>query len=234
MLSAGLNDPLQVEASTLSSTDDCVALALNTSPTTKQDQENLVMWMRQELGATSSGFIGQAPHSATIILNQDNEEQPRTDAFVHVDASIEVKGGVLSLIPRSRKADLLVGLGSDLMRSSPVILPFLIVSDATGLGGGWQMTVRINEDNSPSGDMYCWALMLPQEGIVRIYGNDDPESQIIDSSRLNTKDQLVVYAKPNQGMGMYLTAPYVTDAPTTYRHENDNLALLVVCLIAGP
>ena len=221
---------------TIDPSGDCASV---TSPIThrfSRDMASLVEWLRESNGSIpgqGSSFSHQPVKVGADSL-KSSMVSPDAGLRVNVNAFIDVKGGVLSVLPyfsellwnpSGQSADTQhVGFG----------FPLLIVTDATGSGAGWHLNVRTAKDIAQFGFLHCVEFALSNEGIGLIFGNQKPISLLVQSTRLNNLDQILVFASPGQGMGTYAIAPVFTSAPSGREVWNVDSHLIVVSLIASP
>ncbi len=221
---------------TIDPSGDCASV---TSPITNRfsrDMASLDEWLGESkvsIPGQGSSFSRQPDEVGANSL-KSSMVSPDAGLRVTVNASIDVMGGVLSLLPYS--SELLWNTSGQSADTQHVGFgfPLLIVTDATGLGAGWHLNVRTAKDIAQFGFLHCVEFALSNEGIGLIFGNQKPISLRVQSTRLNSLDQILVFASPGQGMGTYAIAPVFTSAPSGREVWKEDSDLMVVCLIASP
>ncbi len=153
--------------------DDCPPLLLSNHDPIPAETAVLVKWLggnypvRPGLGSSTSRHLVEV---ADERLNS-SEDSTGTGLPVIVNASIDVKGGVLSLLADGRKfPGSISGLNADAWRGG-FGFPTMVITDATGLGAGWHLNIRSAEGEADFSFLHCLKLALPADGIVTISGD---------------------------------------------------------------
>jgi hypothetical protein len=148
---------------------------------------------------------------------------------VKIEASVNVLGGGLTLTPPSNQSHWKSGEHIVVVGDVELVIPIFIVTDSTGLGSGWHLNVRSDNKDWEHARLNCLHIVLSNEDIEKLVGNQKPASLIILPTRLDRKDQVLALAAPGEGMGKFAIAPVLSDQP-----DSVDTGPIVVNLIASP
>lgn len=176
----------------------------------------------------SASLSYQAGETETVFT-QTTMTRSSNVREMKIEAAVEVLGGGLTLTPPSDVSQWNSGEHIILSGDVEFLIPIFVVTDSTGLGSGWHLNVRSDNQDWEHARLNCLHIALSNEDIERLFGNQKPASLIILPTRLDRRDQVLALAAPGEGMGKFAIAPVLSDQPASV-----DTGPIVVNLIASP